>query len=103
MTYLPTTPWTWQIVADGRADKLKLDLAADRVTVTGTLFGNPINGFWNEGSATLSFIRGGGANQFYIGYLSPRIAGPDGKYYLAGTFQDPSGTFGWFAEVLVVA
>lgn len=104
MTYLPTFPPSWRLVADGREDVLRLDLASDGVTVTGTVFGNPINGSWNEASAKISFIRGGGANQTYTGFVSPRVSGPaDGKYYLAGTFDDASGTFGWFAEMIRVS
>ena len=101
MTYLPTQPGaSWKVNAGGVEGGFWLRLDASGVIVTGEIFGDPINGIWQEGAAKLTFTRGSGPNaQFYTGYLSPRVSRPtEGKYYLAGTFDDATGTYGWFAE-----
>lgn len=103
---------TWNI--NGNGSEGNLIIAIDSVdaagNVLGRIFGDTFQGFWDETSQKIMFMRMSRDNssfiQIYTGYLfyTPRTA----KYTLAGYFEAFEGTggtssrnvFGWYAEVI---
>ena len=99
--YLPAGKWT--IYANGFKGDLVISFV-DSSRFTGTAFGDPINGVWQEGLVKFSFMRSA-ASQIYHSYLAfpERSHAPiAGVYTLAGTFDDAAGTYGWFAQQSVI-
>jgi hypothetical protein len=100
--YLPAGKW--EIYANGFKGDLVVNFV-DSSRFVGTVFGDPINGIWQEGIGKISFTRGGTSNQIYHGYLAFPQLSPfpvSMLYTLAGTFDDAAGTYGWFAQRHVV-
>jgi hypothetical protein len=107
----------WSVNGNGFTGSMYIAVdAAGRVT--GTLFGNPIKGFWSESSQRLMFYRAIGSTnggltmsptniQIYTAYKFPASASyPNGSKRLAGSFEAFLGTgatatrnvFGWYAS-----
>lgn len=99
--YLPGGKWT--IFANGFKGDLDVRFV-DGSRFVGTAFGDPIDGVWQQGVVKFSFTRGGAANQIYHGNLAfpPRGTPVASTYTIAGTFDDVSGTYGWFAQQSVI-
>ena len=99
--YLPGGRWT--IFANGFKGDLDVKFL-DSGRFSGTAFGDPISGVWQEGGVKFSFTRSGASSQIYHGYLAfPARGGPVASVYtLAGTFDDVAGTYGWFAQQSVI-
>jgi hypothetical protein len=95
-------PTTWRVNGNGYTGDLTLR-ADPAGKLTGTIYNDPINGFWDETSQKITFIRmHQGAHpstaQVWTGYLfgNPR------QSTLAGSFEAFSATaerslFGWYA------
>lgn len=100
---LPTG--NWQINGNGWPGTLALSVDGNG-NVTGTVYGNPIQGFWDDAAQKLMFLRSPNSDpstgQIYTGYLFKR----DSTYTLAGSFQGFAGSggvatravWGWFAD-----
>jgi hypothetical protein len=116
---------TWQINANGFRGDLVISSVDPQGNLTGTIFGDPVVGFWNETAQKIIFARstgGGGfaALQIYTGFhfdanqpLFPAggtvqpPAPPFQFRMLVGSFEALSGgsggaasrsTFGWMAR-----
>jgi len=100
--YLPPTN-TWGITANGFPGELDVQVDSSN-RVSGSAFGDPITGLWQPTTGTFSFTRGGSTTQIYKGFLvAPLDNDPlNAVYTLAGTFDDISGTFGWFAQTKLI-
>jgi hypothetical protein len=103
----------WAINANGHNGVMVLNVING--TVTGTLLGNPVKGFWTESSQRLVLYRAINGTtlstppefiQIYEGYQFPALSSnPTGPQRLAGEFQAFAGTgasatrsvFGWYA------
>jgi hypothetical protein len=102
---LPTGDW--QINGNGWPGTLAVSVDGNG-NVTGTVYGDPIQGFWGEGAQKLTFLRSPNndpsSSQIYTGYLFKRGSTDT----LAGSFQGFAGTggaarravYGWLAEKL---
>ena len=102
MNYIPGGKWT--IHANGFQGDLDIRFDGGS-SLSGSAFGDPISGMWQDGQVKISFTRRHGTvDQIYQGYLaSPARGGPvNAVYTLAGTFDDVSGSYGWFAQQSVV-
>jgi hypothetical protein len=100
---LPTGDWS--VLANGFSGTLSITSVSGG-NLSGTIFGNPITGFWNSTSREITFVRDLGspdANQIYTGYY---FKGPGGANYLTGYFEAFGGGggsatrhfFGWVAR-----
>lgn len=101
---------TWNINGNGSEGSFIIESVGPDGSVAGQVFGNSFQGFWDETSQRIMFMRvspsGSSYIQIYTGYLfyTPRT----GKYTLTGNFEAFEGTggtssrnvFGWYAEVL---
>ena len=113
---LPLGAWT--INGNGHEGELNLSFVDDQGNLSGTVFDNPIQGFWSEASQTITFERITTPNtpsrlQIYTGYLfktpvQPKV-GQDITYTLTGFFEAFAGTgavaekmlYGWMASIVV--
>jgi hypothetical protein len=107
---------TWFVDANGFTGNLVIDPVRPNGTVTGSLFGDEIRGFWTESSQKLVFYRAINGSraatppeqiQIYTAYQFPAdVSHPAGSQRLAGSFEAFAGTgatsernvFGWYAE-----
>jgi len=98
--YLPAGKWI--IFANGFQGELIIRFV-DSSRFTGTAFGDAIEGIWQEGAVKLSFLRSR-VNQIYHGHLAfpPRGGPAAATYSLAGSFDELTGTYGWFAQQAVI-
>ena len=111
--------WEWKINANGYEGNLKLTSIDLQGKLHGTVYGNPIFGFWDEVSKKITFMRLCEPNdpstfQIYTGYLFTNPIKPDAggtlTYTLTGFFEAFSGTggvaqrvlYGWFARVTII-
>ncbi|MCM3340512.1 hypothetical protein M3650_18165 [Paenibacillus sp. MER TA 81-3] len=113
---------SFSVVANGYRGLLQIQNIGNDGTVTGTIFGEPLIGFWDENSLKLTFQRlttssptpqnpyqvlNATAIQIYTGYLFTDVTNRS-LYTLAGSFEAFHGTggtasktvFGWFAQAL---
>lgn len=114
-TYASVLVGTWLIETNGFQGSIEISSIDPAGRVAGTLFQDPMSGFWDEAARRLSMIRIiNAANpstfQYYTGYLFPNaetITFPiTSLYSLAGTFRAFAGTgattirdeFGWLAQ-----
>lgn len=105
---LPSGCWT--VNGNGHVGNLCISLNASG-TVTGTIYNNAIQGYWDEEDRKITFIRtlGSGASsiQVFTGYFYQTSTGNQ-AYVLAGSFEAFSGSggspersvFGWYATKL---
>lgn len=107
---------TWKINANGFKGNLEIAPVDAQGRVSGTVFGNPIRGFWDEDAKRITFMRIPNASvpssiQVYTGYMFRNSLGSDAEFTLAGYFESFSGTgsttaqrnvFGWFATIFVI-
>jgi hypothetical protein len=103
------------IIANGFSGEPKIDPPDASGNITGTVYGDPIIGFWDETSLRIVFMRLINANdpstfQLYTGYQSTNpvtVFNPPGsvtQLTLAGTFEGFAGSrataqrvvYGWF-------
>jgi hypothetical protein len=99
----------WGIVANGFTGTLQIDSVDFQGNLAGSVFGQPLTGFWDEPSQTITFLRvppeaSGNASviQVYRGCLFQQEVST-----LSGTFLAFAGTggtasrneFGWFAQI----
>ena len=109
----------WNINGNGHTGVLTITGVDAQGRLSGTVFGQPLLGFWDSTSDAIVFMRlidtGQPATfQIYTGYLfrnpiSPQ-AGQNVTYTLTGSFLAFAGTggtaarnvFGWFAQITVV-
>lgn len=107
----PLPTGTWHINANGFQGSLIITSVGPNGRLTRTVYGNQIDGFWDEGALKVIFIRepAGATNysavQVYTGYLfqNPHV------YTLAGSFEAFAGSgglaqrnvFGWFAQMTI--
>lgn len=110
------TKGTWSVHANGYRGQLEIATIGPQGEVTGTVYGDKLDGFWDEDSKKITFIRipGSGnpvAIQTYSGYLFDEGDGSSATTeFLAGSFEAFSGTgataqrttYGWFAETSVI-
>jgi hypothetical protein len=102
---LPTGSWT--INGNGVAGTMSIDSVDANGNVKGTVYGDAIQGFWDEPTQKLTFERVANppdpsTMQFYVGYAFQ----DGGALTIAGSFQAFSGSganpmrsvFGWFAQ-----
>ncbi len=103
---MPESVGTWSINANGSQGHLQVEAVDGEGNLTGSVFGQPITGFWDDVAKSITFVRiasigDASANQIYTGYLIDKPS-----TVLVGSFQAFKGTggatrralFGWFAE-----
>jgi len=112
MSYLKVG--VWSIHAGGISGTLRVDEIDELGRVSGTLFDEPITGWWSERARRLAFVRErrgttGFDGQGFEGYAWDER--PDGgvprTYLLAGSYETFGGgggakdrqSFGWFATL----
>lgn len=109
----PLPTGTWYFNANSFETSLFITSVSTNGRITGTVFGNLIDGFWDERAQKVIFIRepsGGAPNysaaQVYTGYLFQNQRGQHVTYTLAGSFEALAGSggtaqrnvFGWYAQ-----
>ena len=87
---------TWQINANGHRGDLVISSVDAQGNLSGTVFGDPIVGFWNEGSQKITFARSQNATDplalqvytgFHFGANAPLFAGgPEQRLRSRSTF-----------------
>jgi len=109
----------WNINANGFEGQLNIASVDAQGNLNGTVFGNPIRGFWDENAQKITFLRVINAAdpttlQVFTGFRFQNPQNPEpGRnvtHTLAVFFEAFSGTgataqrslFGWFAQVVVV-
>jgi hypothetical protein len=112
MAYLKTGDWS--IHVNGIRGTLQIREIDELGRVSGTLFGDPVSGWWSERARRLTFVRGrsrAGASeaQGFEGYAWDERADVGGPraYHLAGSYETFGGgggakdrqSFGWFATL----
>ncbi len=114
---LPTGRWS--INGNGSTGNLQITSINAQGQLTGTVYGQPIFGFWDGTTNKIVFMRVSNASQpntfqVYTGYLFRNPANPQAgqnvAYTLAGSFEAFSGAggtaqrnlFGWFAQITIV-
>jgi hypothetical protein len=110
MAYLKISDWI--IHVNGAQGTLRIREIDELGRVSGSLFDDPIRGWWSERARRLTFVReptdaGGASEQGFQGYAWDEPAGSDAPrtYHLAGSFETFGGgggakdrqSFGWFA------
>ena len=106
----------WSLNGNGYPGTLNITLVDGAGNVYGTMYGQPIKGFWSEAAQELVIYRAIGgttsstppeAIQIYTGYKFPgSVSNPNGSQRLAGYFEAFAGTgataprhrFGWYAS-----
>jgi hypothetical protein len=114
---MPSPFGIWTIIGNGFAGELRIDPPDANGNIAGTVYGDPIIGFWDETSLRITFMRVINRNdpstfQVFTGYQCATNPGvvfnPPGdvtQLTFAGTFEGFSGTgataqrgvYGWFA------
>jgi hypothetical protein len=107
---------SWNINGNGYEDVLRIDGVSAQGKVSGTAYGQPIDGYWDEDARKLTFIRiidptNPSKQQIFTGFwfqnpVNPG-AGQNVTHTLAGFFEAFSGTggsaqrtlYGWFARI----
>ena len=113
------TTGIWNINGNGYPGQLNIVSVDSQGKLNGTVYGQPIEGFWDDISQKIMFMRIIDASkpstlQIYTGYLfktpvRPR-AGQNITYTLTGFFEAFAGTgavaqrtlYGWYASVVVI-
>lgn len=103
----PLPTGNWSLNANGSLGTLVIASVDATGNVSGSAFGNPIEGFYDSDANELFFLRilsttNPSANQIYTGYLFQNAA----LFTLAGYFEAFAGSggttqrhrFGWFAR-----
>ena len=116
---MPLTIAIWNINANGHEGQLNIASVDPQGNLSGTVFGNPIQGFWDEDAQKITFMRIINASdpsltQIYTGFrfqnpITPG-AGEDVTQTLTGFFEAFSGSgataqsnlFGWFAQMKLI-
>jgi hypothetical protein len=109
---------TWDINGNGYDGVLSIQQVDAQGNLGGsTVFGDRVDGFWDDRSKRITFIRvidssNPSRNQVYTGYLMDNQPNnqTDGKMALAGSFEAFKGTggiaprpvYGWFAKPQVI-
>ncbi len=118
---MPLQAGGWTANIGGTITQLLLNGADPSGNVGGSLFGSPIQGFWDEDSQKLFFMRstpGSATGQVFVGFLfqdSVNLIGVQGaviftlagyveNFSAAGFFVGPTPTaarpvFGWYAQI----
>ena len=116
---LPLPTGNWNINGNGSTGVLTITSINAQGQLTGTVYGQPLIGFWDSASNKILFMRLINTSQpatfqIYTGYLFRNPITPQGgqnvTYTLTGYFVAFSGSggtaqmnhFGWFAQVTVV-
>jgi hypothetical protein len=106
----------WNINANGYAGELVISSVDAQGHLSGSVFGNPLIGFWDEAAGKITFMRiinpgDPSTFQVYTGFL---FTGPesvvnegDSHYTMAGEFEAFAGSggtatrtvYGWYAYV----
>jgi hypothetical protein len=104
----------WRIHASGIRGTLRIQEIDEIGRVFGTVYDEPIRGWWSERARRLAFVRerrraGASDDQGFEGYAwdEPAKAGLPRAYYLAGSYETFGGgggakdrqSFGWFARL----
>jgi hypothetical protein len=110
MAYLQTG--TWQVDGNGSRGDLIIQGIDSRGRVSGTIYGQSINGWWDEDARRITFLRVPNqqdprSEQTFDGYAWDEPAGADTDFFLAGSFETYAGgggsakrpTYGWFARM----
>lgn len=106
----------WKINGNGFEGDLNIKNVDAQGKINGTVYGNPIQGFFDNVSGKITFQRviqsnDPAQNQVFSGYFFPTPPGDGATFYgLAGTFEAFAGTggtaqkssFGWFARIDVI-
>jgi len=111
MAWLPAGPNTiWTLDGNGYVGVLRIDSIGADGKLTGKIYDDAIEGWWDDSTMRITFLRVG-ANQAWDGYgWQNRDDATDTTYSLAGSFQaygDPGGgtaarpTYGWVASIIV--
>jgi hypothetical protein len=102
----------WSIHVNGIRGTLRVSEVDELGRVSGTLFDEPITGWWSERARRLAFVReqietGALDEQAFEGYAwdEPVETGAPRTYFLAGSYETFGGgggakdrqSFGWFA------
>jgi len=103
---LPTG--SWNVNGNGSVGVLNVTSIDGQGHLTGTIYGNPIQGFWDDTAAKATFLRIINANdpttlQIFTGYLF--VNGKTST--IAGGFEAFAGSggvasraiYGWFAQI----
>jgi hypothetical protein len=99
----------WHVNANGYIGDLNVtSYNAANGRISGTVFGNPMQGFWDDNSKRITFTRTiniffVNTIQVYTGYL---FTGPENQSAMAGSFEAFAGTgatverpvYGWVAS-----
>jgi hypothetical protein len=113
---LPSGPQPWRINANGSMGDLFVTSVSADGKVSGTVFGDQIDGFWDEDAQRITFIRvppqgsGVSAVQVYTGFKFENTSGSDTTHTLCGFFEAFAGAggsaqrnlFGWFASIRII-
>jgi len=109
---MPLAISTWQVNSNGTIGTLQITRADPDGAVAGSMFNNPIAGWWDEASQKLSFVRTINPNdpetfQIYTGHLYKFQveSNPQLLQRISGHFEAFRGTgggaarsrFGWYA------
>ena len=114
--YLPTG--VWRIDGNGYLGELNIASVDNAGKITGSVYGHPIQGFWNEDQQAVTFTRTIAANnpsatQIYTGYLFKTpinpVTGDEVTFTLTGSFEAFAGTgavaertlYGWVASIVI--
>ena len=106
---------TWTMNGNGSSGTLTINSVAADGTITGTVLGSVLKGFYSDSAGRLVFYRAISGStsstppeliQIYEGYLHPCFSSnPNGSQCIEGSFQAFAGTgatasknvFGWYA------
>lgn len=109
----------WSVNGNGFEGILNIKSVDKKGVLTGTIFNQPIEGFWDDTSKKITFMRIIAADkpstlQIYTGYLfqTPNRPAPgqDTTFTLTGSFEAFAGTgavaerilYGWLASIEVI-
>jgi hypothetical protein len=105
---------TWTIDGNGSRGDLIIQGIANDGSLTGTAYGQEIEGWWDEQAQRISFVRLLNPSdhkqiQAFVGYhWRENVGSPSGTtFYLAGSFDTFAGAggkasqpaYGWFAKM----
>jgi hypothetical protein len=100
---------TWKVDGNGHQGDLVIQNVGADGRLTGTIYGQPIKGWWDEEDRRITFLRQA-ASQSWDGYGWEQPIGSDVNFFLAGSFETYAGgggsakrpTYGWFATMHVI-